>query len=150
MVKAAEQKQNMIIINGRQAFVNKRKRHLKTKTISSGDKARNLPTASSLNQGIRAVMQEFDLSKDQDVNERKNAKIKLEKTRKELEMRKTEQMKEAIRKDGNVEQEYLKMNQILREKKKHEKFLVKKRANSSINAVSANFEVVQKEPHLFK
>ena len=85
-MKAAEQKQNMIIINGRQAFVNKRKRHLKTKTISSGDKARNLPTASSLNQGIRAVMQEFDLSKDQDVNERKNAKIKLEKTRKELEM----------------------------------------------------------------
>ena len=59
-------------------------------------------------------------------------------------------MKEAIRKDGNVEQEYLKMNQILREKKKHEKFLVKKRANSSINAVSANFEVVKKEQHLFK
>ena len=71
IVKAADQKSNMIMINGRRAFVNIRKRQLKMKNISSGDKARKLSTASSPIQGIMADMQ------DQDVNKRQTALIKL-------------------------------------------------------------------------
>ena len=72
------------MINERRAFVNKRKRQLKRKTISSGAKARSLPATPKPKQGIRADMQELqegDLSKVQDVQ---NALMKHEKQEKNL------------------------------------------------------------------
>jgi hypothetical protein len=159
--------QNMIMINGRRAFVNKRKRQFMRKPISSGDKARSLLTASSPKQGIRADMQEGYLSKDQDV---KNALMKHEKTRKELEIQDTKQMKEAMKEHENAEQKNLKMNPNLREKIKHDTFLDKKKAISStecgnekygkpnklqiptspkMNGFSANHEIVKKNQNLY-
>ena len=67
---------------------------MKRKTIISGAKARSLPATFRPKQGVRADAQGGDLSKDQDVQ---NAVMKHEKTRKELEMRGTKQIKEAMR-----------------------------------------------------
>ena len=50
--KSVQKKQNMIMINGRRAFVNKSKRQLKKKTTISGDKARSLPSTFSPKRGL--------------------------------------------------------------------------------------------------
>jgi len=125
--KTKKEKKNMIMLKGRQVFVNKRRRQLIKKTKTPVGKARSLSTVYGPKQGVRADIQGSDYIKDKNMSILKDEVRNLENAIKELKTREKEQIEEAAKVHEKAEK---KVNRFFRKRRKN--------TNTKTNIINKN------------